>query len=579
MKDDNIIEYNLNRRQFVGVAGVLAGTALAGCSGKSNDGENGGGDGNGGGGGGGNNGKKTRLNVAISAEVWNFDPALWTDTATSTVGGLIFDEVIELTPDEKLKPGLVTEVPEPKNGGKAFEYTLRDGITFHNGDDVTVEDFKYSVDWILNPDNNSPIKSRMPFVESSEIVGDRTLRLNTSKPFGTLNWWLTRSLEGIVPKDSRGETQDGKGPSGLATKLTNDPSGAGTGPYEFVEWKSGSHVLLKKNENYWMDGIPSVDEIKFDFIGENSTRLANLRSGTIDLTNKVPPKDFEGLKGQPDITAESVPGNLAQVLYVNLMEAEGNPMSNVHNRRAVLYGIDGDEILDEIFQGQGVVQKGPWYPDSEWTSPKLKEMKLYDPDESTLGTRKGGQSRRLRDGHHRHQGLVVQGRSHRHPEPVVQHRHRRERHRRGQVDAAEPGLQHEQVARRHGRLGAVDSGRDVLAGGGLREQQPQPQQLASPGGRPDGHLRPERTRTASGRRRGTTRTDTSGTSHSLREAQAATDKKTQKEIVYRLQEYLVEHAIQIDIAYVNSLEAWSNSVKNYEIGTFVDKYRDIEVGE
>nr|WP_231896130.1 ABC transporter substrate-binding protein [Haloferax sp. BAB-2207] len=82
------------------------------------------------------------------------------------------------------------------------------------------------------------------------------------------------------------------------------------------------------------------------------------------------------------MTTESVPGNFTQVLYVNLMESEGNPMSNRHNRRAVLFGIDREEILDEVFYGQGAVQKGPWYPDSDWTSPKLKEMQMYDPEKA-----------------------------------------------------------------------------------------------------------------------------------------------------------------------------------------------------
>ncbi|WP_423747367.1 ABC transporter substrate-binding protein (plasmid) [Haladaptatus sp. SPP-AMP-3] len=576
MEEDDIIEYNLNRRQFVGVAGVLAGTALAGCSGKTDD-DGGDGDGGGGGGGGGN-GKKTRLNVAISAEVWNFDPALWTDTATSTVGGLIFDEVIELTPDEKLKPGLVTEVPEPKNGGKAFEYTLRDGVTFHNGDDVTIEDFKYSVDWILNPDNNSPVKSRMPFVESSEIVGDRTLRLNTSKSFGTLNWWLTRSLEGIVPKGSRGETKDGKGPSGLSTNLTNDPGGAGTGPYEFVEWKSGSHVLLKKNENYWKDGIPSVDEVKFNFIGENSTRLANLRSGTIDLTDKVPPKDFSGLKGQPDITAESVPGNLTQVLYVNLMEAEGNPMSNVHNRRAVLYGIDGDEILDEIFHGQGVVQKGPWYPDSEWTSPKLKKMELYDPKKARTELEKAGNA----DGFEL--DIIATKGSWFKDEAIVIQEQLSNIGIDVSVTAVDKSTLFDQVYGTNKWHAAMeDWGQSIpvvtswLESGyadnnhnhnNWHHPSDDLMDIYAPSG-------PEPPADAKG--------DYSNGHEwyvaQLREAQAATDKETQKEIVYRLQEYLVEHAIQIDIAYVNKLEAWRNSVSNYDIGTFVDEYRNIEVGE
>ena len=576
MSDDDIIEYDVNRRQFVGLAGALTGTALAGCSGKSNN--DGDGTDDGGGGGGGNGGKTTRLNVALSAEVWNFDPALWTDTATSTVGGLIFDEPVELTPDEQLKPGLVKEVPEPKNGGKAFEYTLRDGITFHNGDEVTVEDFKYSVDWILNPDNNSPVKSRMPFVESSEIVGDRTLRLNTSRSFSTLNWWLTRGLEGIVPKGSRGETQEGKGPSGLATKLTNDPGGAGTGPYEFVEWKSGSHVMLKKFDDYWQDGIPSVDEIKFNFIGENSTRLANLRSGKMDLTDKVPPKDFGGLKNQSGITAESVPGNLTEVLYVNLMEAEGNPMSNRNNRRAVLYGIDAQEILDEIFHGQGVVQKGPWYPDSEWTSPKLKDMELYDPEKARTELEKAGNP----DGFE--MDIIATKGSWFKDEAVVIQDQLSNIGIDVTVTAVDKSTLFDEVYGTNDWHAAMeDWGQSIpvvtswlesgYAGNNHNHNNwhhpsDDLKDIYAPSG-------PDAPADADG--------DYSNGHEwyvsKLREAQAAPDEKTQKEIVHRLQEYLVEHAIQIDIAYVNKLEAWRNSVKNYEIGTFVDEYRNVEIGE
>nr|WP_231896131.1 ABC transporter substrate-binding protein [Haloferax sp. BAB-2207] len=104
---------------------------------------------------------------------------------------------------------------------------------------------------------------------------------------------------GYRSRGSRGDTADGKGPSGLATDLTQDPSGAGTGAFKFVEWKSGSHVLLEKNEDYWKEGAPAVDEFKFDFIGEDSTRLANLRSGQLDLTDKVPPRTSRASAASP----------------------------------------------------------------------------------------------------------------------------------------------------------------------------------------------------------------------------------------------------------------------------------------
>lgn len=569
----DLIEYDLSRREFVAVAGALTGTGLAGCTGggdsqttTTDDGGDGGTD------------RKVRLNVALSAEVWNFDPALWTDTATSTIGGLVYDEVIELDTDEQLQPGLVESVPEPTDGGRAFEYTLREGLQFHSGDPVTVDDFKYSVDWILNPDNNSPIRSRLPFVTDTEIVGDRTLRLNLEKPFATLNWWLTRGIEGIVPEGSRGDTREGKGPSGLATDLTKDPTGAGTGPFEFVEWNSGSNVLLEKNENYWKGGLPKVDEINFQFIGENATRLADLRSGNIQLTNKVPPKDFEGLEGQSGITATSVAGSTTEILYLNLMEAEGNPMSNVNNRRAVLFAIDAEEILEEIFYGQGVVQKGPWYPDSEWTSPKLKEMDLYDPEKAREELEKAGNP----DGFE--MDIIATKGSWFKDEAIVIQNQLSQVGIEASVTAIDKSTLFDQVYGTtdwHAAMedwgqsipvatywldaGYADNNHNHNNWHHPSEDLMDPYEASGPPAPEDAE--------------GDYSNGHEWFVDTLRKAQAETDEEKQKEMVYRLEEYVTLNAIQIDIAYVNKLEAWRNSVSGYEVGTFVDEFRTVDKGE
>ncbi|MFB6127896.1 MAG: ABC transporter substrate-binding protein [Halolamina sp.] len=559
---DDIIEHDLNRREFLALTSAAGASGLAGC--VSGGGEE----------------QTVRLNVAISAEVWNFDPALWTDTATSTVGGLVYDEVIELDTDENLQPGLAESVPEPKNDGKAFDITLREGLTFHSGDEVTVEDFKYSVDWILNPENNSPVKSRLPFVTDTEIVGDRTLRLNLEQAFTTLPFWLTRGLEGIVPKDSRGSVETGKGPSGLATDLTKDPTGAGTGPFKFVEWESGSHVRLERYEDYWKDDQPKVDEIQFEFIGENSTRLANLQSGEVHLTDKVPPKDFASLADDGDITTQEVPGSTTQVLYLNLMDSGDNPMANVNNRRAVLFGIDAREILDEVFEGHGVVQKGPWYPGSEFTSPKLKEMTLYDPEKAREELAKAGNP----DGFEldiiatkgswfKDEAITIQSQLSNIGIDV-------------NVTAVEKSTLFNQVYGTTDWHAAMEDWGQAIPvatywlDAGYADNNHNHNNWHHPSEdlkdpyEPSGPPAPE---------------DASGdysNGHewfvdTLRTAQSTTDSERQKELIWRLEEYVVENAIQIDIAYINKLEAWRNSVGGYEVGSFVDEYRKttLDTGE
>lgn len=561
---DNPVEVDMDRREFMAVAGALGTGSVAGCLG--------GGDG----GGGGEQQEDVRLNVAISAEIWNFDPALWSDTATSTVGGLVYDEPVELTTDEQLAPGLVEEVPDPIDGGTAYEYTLREGLTFHSGDPVTVEDFKYSVDWILNEENGSPVRSRFPFVSDTEIVGDRTLRMNLSEQFATLNWWLTRGLEGIVPEGSRGSVEEGKGPSGLTTELTKNPGGAGTGPFKLVEWNSGSNVLLERFDDHWRDGTPKVSEINFEFVGENSARLAGLQNGEISLTDKVPPKDFESVAQQDGLQAQSEPGNLTQVLYCNVMS--DGPMGNRNNRRAVLYGVNAEEILEEIFYGQGAVQKGPWYPDSEWTSPKLKEMQLYDPEKARAELEKAGNP----DGFEME--IVATSGSWFKDEAVVIQSQLADIGIDVTVTALDKSALFNQVYGTNDWDAAMEDWGQAIPiptywlDAGYADNNhnhnnwhhPSPDLDAKY--EPSGPPAPESAEGdfSNGHEWFTSR---------LSDAQAATEESKQKEIVYELEEYVTTNAIQIDIAYVNSLASWQDSVEDFEMGTFVNKFRGMNKGE
>ncbi|MCO8243775.1 MULTISPECIES: ABC transporter substrate-binding protein [unclassified Haladaptatus] len=566
-----IIEYDIDRREFLGIAGALTGVSLAGCTGNGST--NGDTNGNGSGGGGGTGSNATvRLNVGMPAEPWNFDPALWSDTSSSIIGRLIYDEVIELSTNTKLQPGLAKSVPKSKSGGKAFEYTLRDGLTFHNGDEVTVEDFKYSVDWILNPDNNSPVRRRIPFASGTKIVDDRTLRLELSKPFTTINWWLTRGLEGIVPKGSRGSTSKGKGPSGFSTNLTRDPSGAGTGPFEFVEWKSGSHVLLKKNDDYWKDGLPKVDEIKFLFISEDATRLSKLRSGNLDLTSAIPAKDYKSMTNRPNLDGKTTAGNTTEVLYPNLMDTGNNPMANVHNRRAVLFGIDAQEILKEIFYGNGVVQKGLWYPDSEWTSPNLKKKKLYDPEKARAELKKAGNpdgfSLKLittKGGHFKDEAVIIQNQLGNIGIDV-------------EISVLEKSALFDQVYDTKDwqialenwtnavpvvtywlRSGFADNNHNHV---NWHHESPDLDDKYKPTGP-----------AAPSDAKGNFSNGHEWFVKTLEKAQALDDQGKQKKIVWKLEEYLVENAIQIDIAYSNRYAVWNSDVTGFKMGKFTSDMR------
>lgn len=205
-----------------------------------------------------------------------------------------------------------------------------------------------------------------------------------SDRFGIDQCRVTRSGKG------RGNPPLEKGTSGFAgTDLSRKP--VGSGPYKFVKWVSGSQIVLEKNRNYWVDGLPVADKVVFEFIGDEAAKLAALISGSVHIVDKVPYRDFATIKRMPFVKTKRVPGIQTQIIYLNLSappfgvsEADAdNPEAiakALNLRKFLFHAIDREEMAEEIFYGMASNQYGPWYAESEWTSPKLKKMTLHDPE-------------------------------------------------------------------------------------------------------------------------------------------------------------------------------------------------------
>jgi ABC-type transport system substrate-binding protein len=542
--------------------------------------------------------KEVSLRIGIASKPWNFDPALFTDTASSLISTLVYDELIGLTPDNELRPELTTELAQPvDDAGKVWDFTLREGVKFHNGNELTAEDLVYNFEWIANPDNNAAVLGYAPQMENATVTkqGEYAVRLELSEPMALWNAWLTRVVPGVVPKDSRGETSETKGPKGVGTDLTTDP--IGTGPFEFDTWESGNFARLTAFEDHFRNdgeptllegdiGPPLVDEIRFDFITEPSTRLSNVRAGKVDMINRVPPKDFESLDGASGVTAESIPGRQTITNYFNLNPRafdETNPVANRHNRRAIHFAIDAGEVLKNAWYDQGVVQKGPWFPESEWTSPRLKEMDMYDLEKARAEIEQGPNP----DGFSvtymtRNTSVWRQTAS------VIQ----------SQLEEIGVEVEIQAIDKSTLFTRLYNTSRWHMAGAnwfqsigqafwwlfaGFAPQrnhnnwhhQPEDGGMPNEVWKPNGPDPPESARDEFG-------TET-GAGHKwyqsrIQDALSTTDEERQKNIAHELEEYIVEHAIQSDMAYINRIEAWQSGVEDYQLGRFAAEYRTAHRG-
>jgi ABC-type transport system substrate-binding protein len=571
-KDMNSKEHDLviDRRTIMKMGSVGLAAMIAGCSSGESSGNSvdGGGDSN--------ENTTSVLNVGLDFSPQNLDPAYAQGPTSQLMVSLLVEPVVYFDPDANLKAGAATEIPRPTDNGRTYEYTLRDDLTFHNGDTVTAEDFKSSLEWQENPENISPLEGRLPFYDSAEIVDERTLRINLTESFGSFNTWMAEWFRGIVPKGSRGRAEEGGGSSGGATTdLSTDLSGAGSGPFKFVEWQSGNYLRVEANEDYHLDGIPKVAEIKFTFITEASTRLAQLKSKSIDLTNFVPPTNADQMTDDPNIDLLEFPGNLWHVVYTNLQSTDGsNPMANRNNRRAVMYALNREEIVNEIFRNRAEIKNTMWYRGTDWSSPQVDDMTLYNPEKARDELEKAGNP----DGFDMKMLTISRDVFSRYAVKI-------------QSQLSNVGINAEIIPQEESahftRIYGENDWHAAATYGGINIPNPMSlMEVIYANNRRNHHHwfhasedLPDKWE-PSGPPAPNDANGNFSNGHEwfvnyLQDTLAEPDLDRQKKRVYRMQEYLVENAIGPHVCFRNSLQAKQNYVKGYQTGTWVDEYRNV----
>ncbi len=335
------------------------------------------------------------LRIGIATEPWDLDPATYTDTGSGYIIENVYDPLIELgTDNEPTTEFAVCEGWEFSPDATKITLHIRKGIKFHDGTDLTAQDVKYNFEWILDPENKSPMRKVVGPVKEIVIIDDYTLEVTFEKPFPEVLQYWARAFAGIVPEGAHGERAKEKGVAGIyATALSRNP--IGSGPFKFVEWVSGSHIVLEPFEDYWAEGVPApgIDRVVFEFIGDDAAKMAALISGSIHIVDKVAYRDYDFVSRMPGIVTKRIPGVQEQYVALNLgshpfgitKEEVGDELAierALMARKFMMYAIDREEIADEIFYGMATIMYGPWYPDSEWFSPKLRGRVLHDPEKA-----------------------------------------------------------------------------------------------------------------------------------------------------------------------------------------------------
>ncbi|WP_416145415.1 ABC transporter substrate-binding protein [Planococcus koreensis] len=306
------------------------------------------------------------LVVANGTDVTSFDIHDHNTTSTEAVHVNMFNYLLTNNGEEGFKPDLAESWENVDD--KTWSFKLKEGVKFHNGEDLTADDVKYTLERIAKDDTLLE-HGNYNQIQEVKVVGDYEFEIITKNPEPALLNRLSRLGSGILPKDYI-ETE------GWEVFLEQP---VGTGPYKFKEWKKDDRLTLEANTEYFGEA-PKWEEVVFRSIPEDSTRVSELLTGGVDVAVNIPPTDVERINNTDGVKAVQSPTQ--RVMMFTLRTDEGSVTGDPKVREAIDLAIDKQAIVDSLLEGAGTVTRTRVTPGNVGANEDLYGKSLYDPEKA-----------------------------------------------------------------------------------------------------------------------------------------------------------------------------------------------------
>ncbi len=280
--------------------------------------------------------QKDTLVVALVSHAPTIDPHFHFERVGILVNINMFDSLLHKNKRLEYEPSLATSWKALND--TTWEFKLRKGVKFHNGEVMTAEDVKFSFDRVLEPTKKSPQYGNIRAIKEVRIVGPETIHLITDRPFPLL---LERMVFfPIVPKKHVEKVGD---------QVFGISQPVGTGPWKFVEWKRDQHIRLEAFDGHWR-GRPAFKHLIIRAVPEVSTQVAELKTGGVDLIRNVSSDLVPDLKAHPQTYVSTAP-----ILRTHFFELDMRhpPFDKKLVRQAANYAVDKETIIQKLMAGLG----------------------------------------------------------------------------------------------------------------------------------------------------------------------------------------------------------------------------------
>lgn len=303
------------------------------------------------------------LTIAIGSDMLGFDIHDHNNTSTESVHQHMFDYLFKRDSNNELQPMLAESYEIIDD--TTVKIALKQGVKFHNGDEFTAEDVKFSLERVAQ---TATLKENANYkqIKEVQVVDTYTVNIITNAPEPSIIHRLSRLGSGMLPKKYIEE-------NGWDHFLANP---IGTGPYKFVEWVRDNKIVFEKYDDYYQGAVDEWDTVTFRIIPENSTRVSELLTGGVDIATNIPPADWDRVNGNKGTSLKQEVSNRS--IFLMLRTTDGYPTSDVRVRQAMDYAIDDKTLTEIALKGAGIPVLTTVGPGNFGHEPSLYDTHNYD---------------------------------------------------------------------------------------------------------------------------------------------------------------------------------------------------------
>jgi peptide/nickel transport system substrate-binding protein len=282
-----------------------------------------------------------------TSDAISFHPYLTSDTSSGAYQGLIYTGgLINIDENTLEYEPYIAKKYEISDDGLTFTFYLREDIEWSDGTPLTAQDYKWTFDQVMNPDNEFPYSSQYEFIKTYEALDDYTIQATIEEIHApallNIGLFITPLPKHIWENLDWGDPQ--------TNSEIHNPSVV-SGPYKVVEWKRDQYAIFEANENYWYHGPPNFEKYIIETVSDQDVAFQKLRTGETD-SSSMTPEQLEEARSMENLTVYEWWPAQTTWNYLGMNMREGYVTSDINIRRGLAFAIDKQLLVDEVWLGQ-----------------------------------------------------------------------------------------------------------------------------------------------------------------------------------------------------------------------------------